>query len=68
MPETTTGFQARIMREVPGINKRYAERLGRRMKHLADRMQAEFDFYRGLRILGIYEDPTARDAVDHLAS
>lgn len=52
------------MREVPDINKRYAERLGKRMKKLADKMQAEFDFYAELRILGIYSDKTARAAIE----
>ena len=33
------------------------------MKRRAERMQEEFDFYEGLRVLGIQSDPTAREAV-----
>ena len=40
-----------------------ADRLGVRMKRRAERMQEEFDFYEGLRVLGIQSDPTAREAV-----
>lgn len=44
-----------------------ADRLGVRMKRRADKMQAEFDFYEALRILGISSDPTARQA-EHRAT
>ena len=43
-----------------------ADRLGVRMKRRAERMQEEFDFYEGLRVLGIFKDETARDAIRNM--
>ncbi len=64
MPEnnTATGFKNRIIAAVPGINHNFAGRAANRLKRRADRMQEEFDFFEGLRILGITTDATARDA------
>lgn len=55
-------IQAFIMREQPGINKRFAERSAQKLKM----MRTPKDFYAGLRILGIHTDSTARDAVKNL--
>ena len=61
------GFKRRILTycaeagiEISGSK---ARRLGERMWRRAERMQGEFDFYEGLRVLGIQSDPTAREAV-----
>lgn len=45
-----------------------ADRLGVRMKRRADKMQAQFDFYESLRVLGIHTDSTARDAIRNIES
>lgn len=55
-------IQAFIMREQPGINKRFAERSARKLKAI----RTVPDFYAGLRILGIHTDSTARDAIRNL--
>ena len=68
VPENTAwGFQVRIMEAAPGINKNYAKRVAYRLKRRADAMQAEFDFYAELRILGMLSDTTARDG-EHRAN
>lgn len=55
-------IQAFIMREQPGINKRFAERSARKLQ----KMRTAPDFYEGLRVLGIHTDSTARDAVRNI--
>lgn len=57
--ETVTEIQAYIMRESPGINKRFAERSA---KSLA-RINGEEEFFEAMRVLGIHPDPTARKAI-----
>lgn len=63
---TITGYQKRIQEAVPTINKNKAERLAIKIAKRAERMQAEFDFFHELRILGITTDETARDAVRNI--
>ena len=66
--EPHTGFKQRILAycmengiEMSGAK---ARRLGQRMWKRAVIMQQEFDFYRELRILGVYQDKTARNAIE----
>ena len=48
------------------MSRSKARRLGERMYRRAQAMQAEFDFYAELRILGMLSDTTARDAVRNI--
>lgn len=65
--ETARGFTYRILEfcaeNSVDLSWSKATRLGTRMKRRADLMQEEFDFDRELRVLGIYRDPTAADAI-----
>ena len=64
---TAAGFMRRIIDHCAEvgefISESKARRLGVRLARRAERMQEEFDFYEGLRVLGIQSDPTAREAV-----
>lgn len=68
---TVGGYAARIiaycMSEGIELSPNRAVKLGRKMEYRAKKMQAEFDFYEALRILGISSDPTARQA-EHRAT
>ena len=50
-----------ILNVDPTMNKNYAHRLAGNIKRAAERR--DLGFYEALRILGIYTDTTARDAV-----
>lgn len=66
MPEiSTTALEARINREFPAVSKSQAKRAAKR---IAWRMvnAAEIDFYAALRILGITNDPTPKQAIRNL--
>ncbi|WP_346922752.1 hypothetical protein [Glutamicibacter creatinolyticus] len=67
---TATGFRDRIMAEAPtlgvSVSKKRAEKLGIKLARRLEAQMTEFDFYEGLRILGVISDPTARDAVRNL--
>lgn len=64
---TASGYQARIIDHCHAhgveISTSKARKLGVRIARRAERQQQEHDFYQALRVLGIYEDTTARDAV-----
>lgn len=62
MLTSVTEIQAFLMREQPGMNKRFAERAARKLQ----KMRTIPDFYEGLRVLGIHTDSTARDAVRNI--
>ena len=67
MPEnTTTGFERRIARECPSLSRGQVKAAAKKIMFIAQNMQETFDFYQGLRILGLLSDPTARDAVRNL--
>lgn len=63
---TVTGYQKKIMAAVPEIKKSKAEKLAHKIAKRAQAMQAEFDFFESLKILGVISDPTARDAVKNM--
>ena len=64
---TASAFQARIVdfcfSNGIDISNAKARKLGVRIARRAESMQEEFDFDRELRVLGIYRDPTAADAI-----
>lgn len=64
---TASGFQARILDHCRAhgveISTSKARKLGVRIARRAERQQQEHDFYTALRVLGIYDDETARQAV-----
>lgn len=64
---TASAFQARIVdfcfSNGIDISNAKARKLGVRVARRAESMQEEFDFDRELRVLGIYRDPTAADAI-----
>lgn len=64
---TASAFQARIIdfcfSHGIDISNAKARKLGVRIARRAESMQAEFDFDRELRVLGIHWDPTAADAI-----
>lgn len=62
---TITGYQKKIEQAVPGIKDGKARRLAQKIAKRAQDMQAEFDFYESLRILGVISDPTAKHAAIH---
>ena len=60
---STTGFEKRIAAEVPSFSRGQAKKAAKKLAWMAQNMRETFDFFEGLRILGIISDPTARDAV-----
>ena len=68
---TAAAFKARIISHCIDngveLSNSKAQRLAVRIARRAEKMQAEFDFYEALRILGISSDPTARQA-EHRAT
>ena len=67
MPENSIhGFERRIARECPSLSRSQAKAAAKKIKYIMDNMTEVFDFYEGLRIMGIISDPTARDAVRSL--
>lgn len=64
---TTTGYEKRILEANPHLSKGVVKKLAAKVADRAKSMQAEFDFYESLRILGISPDPTARDG-EHRAT
>lgn len=55
-----------ILEVDPSMNPNYAHRLAGNIKRAAERR--DLGFYEALRILGIYSDTTARDALQGQAS
>lgn len=64
---TVTGYEKRISEANPHLSKGAVKKLAAKVADRARTMQAEFDFFESLRILGISSDPTARDA-EHRAT
>lgn len=67
---TATGYKMRILAhclaEGIEITSSKAQRLAVRIARRAEAMQEQHDFYESLRVLGIYTDTTARDAVRNM--
>ena len=67
---TASAFKARIISYCidNGIElaPAKAQKLGVRIARRAEKMQREFDFFESLRVLGMTNDPTARDAVRNI--
>lgn len=59
-----TGYQNKIREANPHLGKSAVQRIAKKIAKRAAQMQAEFDFYAELRILGIYSDKTARAAIE----
>lgn len=59
---STTGFEHRIAADAPDLSASQVKRLAKKIAWRAAHMQEEFDYYAALRILGIYSDPTAKEA------
>ena len=58
-----TGFEKRIAAAAPSLSRGQVKKIARKLAHRAERMQTVEEFEHALKILGIYSDPTARDAV-----
>ena len=58
-----TGFERRISETCPHLSRGQVKKIARRIAHRAEKMQTVHDFEHQLRILGIYTDSTARDAL-----
>ncbi len=66
MPEMNlTQLEKRILTE-SNASKGQARKAARKIAHMYANMQEVFDFYEGLRILGIHTDSTARDAIHNV--
>ena len=67
---TASAFKARIVSYCIDngveLSNSKAQRLAIRIARRAEKMQAEFDFFESLRVLGMTSDPTARDAVRNI--
>jgi len=67
---TASAFKARIVSYCIDngveLSNSKAQRLAIRIARRAEKMQAEFDFFESLRVLGMTNDPTARDAVRNI--
>lgn len=63
---TTTGYENRLRAEAPHLSRGQVKKLAHRLAKRAERMQAEFDFFAELRVLGITSDPTPRDAIRNI--
>lgn len=67
MPEiSTAGFERRITAECPTLSRSQVKRAAKKIVFIAQNMQETFDFFEGLRILGMVTDTTARDAVRNM--
>ena len=60
---SATGFEKRIAAAAPSLSRGQVKKIARKLAHRAERMQTVEEFEHALKILGIYSDPTARDAV-----
>lgn len=60
---STHGFERRIADAAPNLSRGQVKKIARKLAHRAEQMQTVEDFDHALRILGIYSDPTARDAL-----
>ena len=67
---TASAFKARIISYCIDngveLSNSKAQRLAIRIARRAEKMQAEFDFFESLRVLGMTTDTTARDAVRNI--
>lgn len=67
MPKTSThGFERRIATECPQLSRGQVKAAAKKIMFIAQNMQETFDFFEGLRILGMVTDTTARDAIRNL--
>lgn len=60
---STTGFEKRIAAAAPALSRGQVKKIARKLAHRAERMQTVEDFEQALKVLGVYSDPTARDAL-----
>lgn len=61
---TTTGYEKRIAAAAPHLSRSKCQRLALKLAKRAEHMQAEFDFYAELRVLGIHTDASARKSIE----
>ena len=47
----------------PSLSRGQVKKIARKLAHRAERMQTVEEFEHALKILGVYPDPTARDAI-----
>lgn len=67
MPETsTTGYEKRIAAEFPQLSRGQVKKTAKKIYWIAENMHEVFDFYEGLRILGITNDPTPKNAIRNM--
>lgn len=60
---SATGFERRISEACPHLSRGQVKKIARKLAYRAERMQTVHDFYDQLRILGIYADTTAYQAL-----
>lgn len=60
---THTGYKHRLLADAPWLSEGQAKRLAKRLMWRAEHMQEQFDWYAELKVLGIHDDNTAREAV-----
>lgn len=60
---STTGFEKRIAAAAPSLSRGQVKKIARKLAHRAERMQTVEEFEHALKILGIYSDPTAQEAI-----
>lgn len=60
---STHGFERRIADAAPHLSRGQVKKIARKLAYRAERMQTVEEFEHALKILGVYPDPTARDAI-----
>ncbi len=60
---STTGFERRISETCPHLSRGQVKKIAKRLAYRAEKMQTVHDFEHALKVLGIYTDSTARDAL-----
>lgn len=67
MPEISThGYERRIASEFPSLSRGQVKKTAKKIFWMAENMHEVFDFYEGMKILGIITDTTARDAIRNI--
>lgn len=70
MPENTTpsplAYRRRIAAEFPDLTMGQVKAAAKKIFWMAENMHEVFDFYEGMKILGIITDTTARDAIRNI--
>lgn len=67
MPEiSTSGYEKRIAAEFPALSRGQVKKTAKKIFWMAENMHEVFDFYEGMKILGIITDETPMLAIRNI--